>query len=289
MTAPLLEVEDLEIGGPTPLRIPHFHARTRHLGLVEEGTGLRSALLLALVRRPTLGRFRKFLIDGVPLTEALPSGVVGYVPRTLGEEANATALEALRASATLLGLGAREARRALEAVGLGELGKTPLVRLTRLDHRLLGLAHGLLGAPRTLVFEPVWHGLTRPELDHLERLTTGLLGRLRCLVLGGTGTGSEREFLEALGAFARLSESGLSDPKPLRGPSAFRVVVADGRERFETGLVEEGLSVERCLRPDMLVISGAEPDRLLRVAERTSVALLEMEPDGPLGASAGLV
>lgn len=289
MSAPLLDIERLEVPGATALRIPHLLARSRHLAIVEDAPSLRSAVLLSLFRKPTQGTHRKFTIEGVPVGDALASGAVGYAPRLLDDASTVSVREVLEAGARLLGAGSREVREALERVGLAPRTKDSLARLTALEHRLLGLAHALVGRPRTLVVEPLWQGLTRPELDHLERVATALLAEHRWVLFGGTGSGSEREFLESVGFFSRLTEAGASEPKALRAPSALRVLVRGERERLAGAFAEEGLSFELCFRADGLVVRGLEANALLTIARRVAVEVLEIVPDGPLGAGTALV
>lgn len=103
---------------------------------------------------------------------------LGVLPEAVQWPAGQRVFELLELSASLLGLSkseaAEQARRVLGALELAPQQKQLLSRLPPLQMRRLGIAHALLGGPRTLALQNPVVGLTTPD----ARALMDALGRV---------------------------------------------------------------------------------------------------------------
>lgn len=112
--------------------------------------GLRTCpcVLRALV---TPGHVASATAWGRPLREALTEGELAIVPARLPGAAQMRVLDCLTESLQWIGAGRREAREALERLGIEQLARTRCGGLSPRQERLVALAHGIASGPKTLL------------------------------------------------------------------------------------------------------------------------------------------
>ena len=136
--------------GPLDLELA---AGERLAVLGSNGAGKTTLLrLLATVARPAGGRLELFGLEATRQRERLRARL-GYVGHQLGLYPTLTALENLEFFARLHGLGREAAWRALETVGMGELARRRLERLSRGQQQRLALARSVLHGPELLILD----------------------------------------------------------------------------------------------------------------------------------------
>jgi ABC-type Na+ transport system ATPase subunit NatA len=212
-----------------------------------------------------------------------------------------TSLEHLTASARLLGLGKRDARReaerAIERLGLGVLTKRRLQTLNDVERRAIGLAHVLIGGPQAILVERPFEALSDDHADGLAALLDEAgKGRKVAVVSSAPGTsGPERSYVERAEHVVVLAGSAViasGPPGEVMGPSRRFVVWATREARaFEAVLGERGLArvVGRiggtsaggdAARLIVEVPEGAGPEVLVDAAVQARAPLVELLPVG---------
>ncbi len=151
------------------------------------GTG---QLIDALVAPTEHLRAGTILLRGGAVERALRSGQIAICPSRLPAAETTPLVEALTASAHLMGRGPRDVSRSIEQVGLTSQQRLTLGQLGPEEHRRAGIAHGLLTLPSVLVFSRPFFELTdrgRRDLSRMMRRITGdrtwiLAGEASCPV-----------------------------------------------------------------------------------------------------------
>jgi ABC-2 type transport system ATP-binding protein len=137
------------------------------------GAGKTTLLrLLATAARPAGGHLELFGLEVTGQRERLRARL-GYVGHQLGLYPDLTALENLEFFARLYGLGREAAWGALEMVGLGELARRRLERLSRGQQQRLALARSVLHGPELLVLDEPDASLDAEGRELLGRLFEG--------------------------------------------------------------------------------------------------------------------
>jgi ABC-type multidrug transport system ATPase subunit len=213
-----------------------------------------------------------------------------------------TALEHLTASARLLGLGKRDARRealrSLERLGLGLFAKRRLQTLGDVERRALGLAHVLLGEPQAILVERPFEALDDHAADRLAVLLdeAGKGRKMAVVSSAPAGTGPERRYVERAEHVVALAGSAVvasGPPGDVLGPSRRYVVWATREARaFEALLEERGgarvvervggtahhVGGEDAARLVIELPEGAGPELLIEAAVQARAPLVELLP-----------
>jgi ABC-type Na+ transport system ATPase subunit NatA len=247
-------------------------------------------------------------IMGVPVSESLARGVVGFAPLDLPLPARLTALAYLTESARLLGRGRAFAQsRAQATVRLFELehlARRQLGTLRVAERRVLAIAAAALGEPPVLCFEAPLERLDDAAAAYveaaLERAREGRLSLVSALELPALGR--ERALLERSERWLVLEHGearprGPFDAEP--PPSHLLLTVSERAAAFAEALRALGLEVtslghvdalfalltpspETAFERFLVVLPSAESRQQIIAASLESGApLLEMRPFTP--------
>lgn len=295
-TAPLLSCDGARIdaGGVALLEGLSCVGTGDTLGLV----GAWAPLFALLGREAELGAGR-VEVDGVDAVRATALGVVGLARHEPGLPASWTAVRYLTESARLLGLSARESRRAAHAaltrLGIDALGLRTLGRMDAVERRAVLVAHATLGAPRVLALEAPLSGLEPAAQDRLlpllDRAAAGR--RLLWSVADPAPTGTERGLLDRTDDVLVLEAGSLVAEGPpshaLPHGQRYLVTVAKGARELAGQLEARGLGVRQAdqdprlaVMPDTRLIvdlgTDATPNDVLAAALELSIPVLELVP-----------
>ncbi len=294
--APLLSCDGARIdsGGVALLEGLSCVSSGETLGLV----GAWAPLFALLGREAELGAGR-IEVEGVPAVRATALGVVGLARRDPGLPARWTASRYLTESARLLGLSARDSRRAaretLDALGIAPLGVRALGRLDAVERRAVLVAHATLGAPRVLALEAPLSGLDAAAQDRLlpllDRAAVGR--RLVWSVADPAPVGTERALLDRTDDVLVLEAGSLVAQGPpahaLSPGRRYLVTVAKGARELAGKLEARGLGVHAAdqdprtaVVPDTRLVvdlgTEATPNDVLAAALELSIPVLELVP-----------
>ena len=151
------------------------------LGLVGPNGAGKSTLMriLATVTRPTEGKVTWNGTDIVGAPDGLRS-VLGYLPQDFGVYPHLNAIEFLEYLAAIKGVDGRAARRRidelLQAFGLAEVRKRPLVGFSGGMKQRVGITQALLNDPHLLIVDEPTSGLDPEERVHFRSLLADLAG-----------------------------------------------------------------------------------------------------------------
>lgn len=247
---PFLQIEGLELPGhQTPVTLRVERGPLLCLGKA------RALVSAALNSEPQSVVFR---VDGVAVRELLQSGRLGYCPRRLPAASADTVFGALRASARLIGASTEDVRRALRVAGLSEARKRRLATLSPLEHRLLGVAHGICGEPPLLFLEDLLSDLDDAGARRVDSVLHRALDNKNFVLAGGIQNTSARSF------WARAEAAIVGQKGELLGPFAASsvlptshfVTTRDSAHPLALVLEEAGIPVARCPNANSLFVLG---------------------------------
>lgn len=212
----------------------------------------------------------------------LASGEAAYVPVTLPLPSGAKVLEALNLSAGLLGLSKSDARHALARLRLGALESKKLGDLTRLQTRLVCIAHGIIGEPRVLLLENVFADLDEPETAIVEAVLEDSLEQKSYVVACASGDPGSRTI--ALGCDQALQAAGNRVLPPAR-PEAetangYWVSCLGDVAPLTELLKSQGADVARSPRASVFFVRRVGGAAIFRAAQETGIHVLEFTPSG---------
>lgn len=157
----LLEAQDLELQGVDSGSFS-FRVSGSSLACPEQAGHLVDAIF-----DPQLIVKGSLKLGGTQVSECLSRGRAGLAPTRLPVPDSARVGKTLLMSARLIGWGKREVDEALERCGISRLTKRHLKGLSALEHRLVGLAHGITGNPSILVLAELFDELDPAASLHL--------------------------------------------------------------------------------------------------------------------------
>lgn len=277
-SAPLFESKGLTLGGELPLEVGSMTARGPRVALWDEA----GALVPAFFDSSRL-REGSLLLRGRKPADLLASGQAALVPQRLPLPEGVKLLEALTLSARLIGLSRADAERALGRCRLTAHGGKKLGELTRLQSRLSGLAHGLIGAPRLLLLENPFADLDDAESAIVEAVLDVELADRSFIAACSSRDPASRAL--ALTADEAICPAGnrLLPPAPprLESASGYWVSCSDNAERLAALLSSEGAHVAKSPRPSVLLVRGTKGSTIYRLAREAQLNVIELTPWGP--------
>jgi molybdate transport system ATP-binding protein len=218
------EAARIDQSGGTLIDALSCAAQGPRLGLV----GLWSGLFRLLAAQATLASGSVFVADQ-PAATAVRDGRAGVALADAPMPARWTALEYLRASARLAGLGRGDSRhaasRALESIGLAALGARRIAELAVPERRALAIAHAALGDPVLIALESPLAGLDERTAQWLGELSIAA-SRGRLLIVSATALGpasAERSLFDRLDELIVLEGGAVV----AQGPPAHALAPAD--------------------------------------------------------------
>jgi len=177
--------------------------------------------ILATLLEPTAGRVR---VDGKDLAKCMMDvrRAIGYLPQSFGALPTLKVSEFLDYSAVMRGMLSRKQRRTavetvMDAVGLTEVAKRRVKKLSGGMHRRVGIAQALLGPPELLIVDEPTVGLDPEERiklrAELARIGMGRTIILSTHIVGDISSSCERMAIldEGRIVFEGLPSSLISD------------------------------------------------------------------------------
>lgn len=258
-------------------------------GVLETGGGNVACLgaARALVRafvEPDRIRRGRILCRSRELGASLAQLAAGFVPHRLAGDPELDVKTTLLLGARLLGLGPSDVQLALERAHAAGFQRERLSRLSPLQERLSGLAHGLLGRPPLLVIEDpyveldddgaaAFEEILDPELETHQFITSieadspwarRLLARAD-QVITAAGGGLLGPFspadLPARGLWLRCRETGLA--------------------QLVDALRAADAQVTPTPRPGVLFVRGLGGLQILELAQASGTQVDELSPSSP--------
>jgi ABC-type transport system involved in cytochrome c biogenesis ATPase subunit len=283
----LLEVHGLEVDGrelqgelsrSSPPAVLNVHVQGK--SLVCEGEARR---IIAAIFEPRLIRAGTIKLCGVPLETCLKSGEAALVPARLPVPDSAQVGKTLLMSARLIGLGAVEVDAALERCGIGRLKKRHFKGLSPVEHRLVGLAHGLTGNPRLLVLDQMFHELNQESCFHLMSLLEPTLDEKRWIAAVQVDQASSlRLMLRASQVLTFQEESSpgvlLLTPPTHFTPEAYWVHSQDPLGPLADALENYGALVAPGPSDFSLLVFNERAQNIFAQALALGISLTEMSP-----------
>lgn len=270
-------MRSLLLGGENRLTADSLIASGPKIALWDKaGSLLRGFLAPESIESGTL------LLAGREPALALASGLAAYVPQNMPLPPSVKVLEALSLSAHLLGLGKSDAERSLARCQVTALGKKKLGELTRLQMRLVCLAHGLIGSPQILLLENLFHELDEPESAIVEALLEVELEHRSCLIACASDDPGSRTI--ALGCHEAISTAGdhllpPTKPRAENAPGYWVSCISDVGPLTEL-LKSQGVEVARSPRTSVCFVKSTSGAAIFRAAKETGVGIVELTPSG---------
>lgn len=272
--SPLLEVRDGQVRrGERKTNVPHLVVQGPQAAFLDDASSI-----LQLLREPS--GLNAVQVLGAPASESLQSGMLSYAPRLLPAPQTTKLLTALELSARLIGLGSREARDALQRVGLHRCEKKLLAELAPREHRKAGLAHALMGRPQFVVLEDPFDELSDEDSAEQKQLIETELAEVPWLLgvrldnpSGLSLALTANQFVvEDQGHFRTLrSLFELSQP-------SYWIRSLDPLSALARDLRADGAEVVQSPNPHVLLIHGKSPQDIFAAATRLSLAIHELSP-----------
>jgi len=295
MSAPLLRSEGARLAGDA-LALGSLEAHGSRLVLVGDWGPLFE--LLTGRRRLADGVLE---IAGAAAQGAAARGQVGVLLREPPLPSSWTLHELLIDSAALLGAGplsaSRQARRALDVLGLRPHARKRLARLGPVEQRAAGVACALIGDPPVVALEQPLAGLEPSAQSALAALLErALAGRqVLCGIAALPGSPGEDALAASSDELLIVSERRLVARTRFRELGArarsYRVSVKRAGDGLLSRLAEAGYEVRRMLTAEVTTLWVTDPGELgtlplFGAALAEGAPIVELVPAGPVGAAA---
>jgi hypothetical protein len=275
---PLLSAEDLELWAMPQqalVRSGTLSVSCKRLVCV----GQARALVQAAVDSTRI-QSGSLLFLGQSAEELLSSGRAGYCPRVLPAPLEFSVENALIGSARLIGLGPREVKRALNRSEAEGLSKRHLKDLGPLEHRLVGMAHGLSSDPELVMLDDPFEGLDDDAAELLltviERECSG-----RSWILGTDLRSPWSRRMSQAGELALSVEGGTLfgpvAPTELTSPGAWARFDRVSDERVAS-LAARGAEIVRTPSQSVLLVRRLGGLAIADTAAGLGCSLLELTP-----------
>lgn len=294
MSAPLLRSAGSRLAGDA-LALGDLEAQGPRLVLVGDFGPLFE--LLTGRRRLADGQLE---LAGTPAEGAAARGEVGVLLRESVLPPSWTLREILIESAALRGAGLlqapRQARRALDALGLGPHARKRLSRLGPVEQRAAGVACALIGDPPVVALEQPFAGLEPSAQSALAVLLERALAGRRMLasIAAVPGSPSEDALAASSDELLIVSDRRLVARAPFHelGASArsYRVTVKRSGDGLLSRLAEAGYEVRRMPSADVTTLLVTDPGELgtlplFGAALAEGAPIVELVASGPVGAA----
>jgi hypothetical protein len=210
----------------------------------------------------------------------LSSHKAGYAPRSLPLPGRARLGEALKMSASLVGVDKTAVEISVERCHLTAYMKKPLGELTRLQSRLAGLAHAISGQPEILFLEDLFSDLDETEAEVIETvLEAELLDRSWICAIDPEGRSARSILMMADEVIGTTGNRLIPPMSPQSLPSGgFWVVCQGDLEAFVSRLEGLGAKVARSPHEGVLRVHGPSGLQLFRAAKTEGTQILELSP-----------
>jgi ABC-2 type transport system ATP-binding protein len=242
------------------------------------GAGKSTTLkMLCGMARPGSGQAT---VLGVPFAELPnPGRRVGVLIDASAQHSGRRGVEALAASAQLMGVDRARVNAMLKVVGLDESAARKRVGKYSLGMRQrLGIAHALLGDPEVLILDEPANGLDPEGMRWMRELLTDFAERGGTVLLSSHLLHEVQATADRLVVIARGRIVAQGTPSELLGDAPRTIVrTADGApaDRLLRGaLAEASISVSDGTDSSLLI--DADPEAVGRAALRGGVALAEL-------------
>lgn len=271
----LLEFSELELRGSPFDQVEHFSLRGSSIACL----GGAVSLVHALVDPSSVLR-GKLLLQGQSPEEVLRLNRGAYAPKRIPLEPGLKTFEALRLSARLVNIDKNQVSDAMKRCGLEDCHNRPLGKLTRLQARLSGLAHGLCGNPELVILDDLFDSLSDDESETLATiLATELKGRSWIAALSADCQASRALMLRADQLLATSRSQLLPAIKPDSfDPHSFWVVCLDEAHHLAVRLRQAGADVAESPRDNALLVVGCTSLHILQHARELQACIVELSP-----------
>lgn len=272
---PLLEIDALRVFEGT-LECPEV-LRSGGNSLALLGKAQRLLGVFTETEIPSAGSVR---LLGCSAQELFQKQIAGYAPQRLPLFDGVRLDQALTMSARLVGFDKADVQSALERCQLTGHAKSPLGRLSRLQHRLAGLAHGLCGSPSLLVAENLLSDLDDAEAELIESILDVELRTCRWIMALDGNSPSSRNILALADEVLGASESrllGPLSPDQLR-PEGFWVVGNKNIPALAARLRSLEAIVTQSPRSTVLLVHGVTGREIFLAAQLEEAELVELLP-----------
>ncbi len=245
--------------------------------------GAARALVRAFVEPDRLRRGR-ILCRNRELGASLAELAAGFVPHRLAGDPELDVKTTLLLGARLLGLGASDVQLALERAHAAGFQKERLNRLSPLQERLSGLAHGLLGRPPLLIIEDPYVELDDDGAAALEELLDPELETHQFITSVEADSPWSRRLLARADQVITAAGGGLLGPfapvdLPVRG--LWLQCREPGVAQLVDALRAAKAEVTPTPRPGVLFVRGLGGLQILQLAEAAGAQVEELSPSNP--------
>lgn len=247
-----------------------------------------AALLLPALFDHRIVKQGQLLVWGQAPEELLRQRGAAYVPLALPLPASTRVLDAISLSGSLVGADKNDARQALGVCKmLGHRNKR-LGELSRLQSRLVSLAHGLCGSPEVLFLENLFADLDETEIEVLEAIfDIELSGRSWICAVDSRSPGSRSLMLQASEVLVGAGTRVLPPQPPEQVPSdGYWVTCAGDAAPLATRLETAGALVTRSPRSSVLLVRKSRGQEIFRAAQEVGTPIVELCPHPSEGISA---
>ncbi len=279
MSAPLLEAHELV------LRLDGRELGTSGFGCSGSSVacvGAAAALLRSFVEPECIHGGRLSCL-GADVAHSLSQRGIGYAPRRAVGPPEFEVGQALLHSARLIGATADDVEAALARVGLTRLKKERLGRLSAMQQRLLGLAHGITAHPDLLVIEDPYPDLGEEASAVVEEFLERELDGRRFIVSVEADSPYSRSLLGRADEVLYAVGSQLLGPvPPALYPSRGLWLVSSGQRSAELVALLRAAQAEVTTTPraGVVLVRGLSGLRVLELAREAGELVHELSPAG---------
>lgn len=272
---PLLETRDLVIGEGLRLVVGTMTVDGPRIAC----EGSAHLLVRALADRRLIHEGQVTLC-GRPAEDSLRDRTAAYVPRSLPLPSATRVLDAIVLSGRLVGADRNDAEHALSLCRMGAHQKKKLGELSRLQRRLVALAHGICASPNLLILEDLYRDLDEPEIEIIEAiLDTQLDERNWIAAVDQTSPGSRSLLLRASRVLVGAGTQVLPPQNAAQLPSdGFWVTCSSDAGVLAERLQQSGARVTRSPHPAVLLVRDARGQAIFRAARDCGTSIVELSP-----------
>jgi hypothetical protein len=278
----LFETKNLVVGADQRIEFGTMSAR----GPTIACQGTAAQLLPAFFDRRLIQE-GQLLVWGRAPEELLRRRVAAYVPLSLPLPAATQVLDAITLSASLVGADRNDARQALGTCKMSGHQKKKLGELSRLQSRLVALAHGLCGSPDVLFIENLFMDLDEAEIEVLETIFDAeLADTARICAVDSGSPGSRSLMLRSSEVLVGAGTSVLPPQPPSQVPAdGYWVTCSGDSATLAAKLEAAGALVARSPRPSVLLVRRSRGHEIFQAAQEAGTSIVELCPQSSEGIS----
>jgi ABC-2 type transport system ATP-binding protein len=237
------------------------------LGPNGAGKSTTIRMVLGLVR-PSAG---EALVAGRPFEHLEhPGRVVGATFEMSGFYPGVTARTCLAIVGAAVGVGRRRAAEVLEEVGLSDVARRPVRKMSLGMRQRLQIAMALLADPPILIFDEPTNGLDPEGIVWFRSLVRQAAADGRAVLIASHVLAEVEQTVDDVVVIADgVVKAAAAVADLVRGDGSTVEVVCEGPGTLEDALRRHGAVVER--RADRLLVSGCEPADIVAIADEVAV------------------